>query len=847
MTSQFVTPPANMVNEVRNIVDSYGMGPMRALAQEPVQNAKDEKKGETVRVDYQLHRREAPNGREYYLLTITDSGTGGLKGPVLPREQLQQRGYILKDGENWAAFEGQGFTEKSGGDLGCRGQGKSAALYHSNPGGFMNDGRARLLMLYDTLLENGEYRMGVRYADPVDGILSPPLYGDEAQLIIWEEYKVRDGLTVTLGLDHLEQTGTRIIIPFLLDDTVEAIHSGELDRWLQRCWWRAIQTGELEINVTDEHGNTSTVEVPPWWRNTRSSKKEGRHTREYRDIPVGDGLLIKRIVIQYDPELEADEIAGHTLQYGGVQLLRNRQWIETQEIWSHIPQDYRAGFRGFAEFDRKLEAELKASEKSQHESFNGQRKYVTETRQAILQAVKEFAEEHGWARPTQTEAITRRDQEHAAEFLATFTTPKTPKQGDNKKGSPNSDEPTHDWNCQLSVQFPDPKTTRVDWGKSITGVAVSADVDPVPENRWATVNLEMIRKEDRTSQAIQTAQVEFIGETVEIPFGDFQIIKGQAHPGRISCPEPGEYNLRASIVHAGQRVAAKTRRVHVGVEPPPPTETHPYTISISAQNLSNPGEQRVNSGDELFIQVTIKNRTSEDVTLKVNASLGNRLICDETTVEIPGTPVGDTPNPKAVGSEHIFPFTNIPDNAPEPALGLPPGRHLVRADLRMSGDDEVQAHASYTIFFEVDPGGTRPDLPFELEAIEDEGNHPMWDLQDRPDGRQVLMFPLRYPIRQELPESKNGSRAVGKRAFLNEICAQGLLEWAMDPLKNGDTSNMDTLKSSAAGETLRDQYHEELEGLEEGHGTQRKEEPRQYELLKRQTVATMLRIYQESN
>ena len=209
--------------------------------------------------------------------------------------------------------------------------------------------------------------------------------------------------------------------------------------------------------------------------------------------------------------------------------------------------------------------------------------------------------------------------------------------------------------------------------------------------------------------------------------------------------------------------------------------------------------------------------------------------------------MGDTPNPKAVGSEHIFLFTNIPDNAPEPALGLPPGRHLVRADLRMSGDDEVQAHASYTIFFEVDPGGTRPDLPFELEAIEDEGNHPMWDLQDRPDGRQVLMFPLRYPIRQELPESKNGSRAVGKRALLNEICAQGLLEWAMDPLKNGDTSNMDTLKISAAGETLRDQYHEELEGLEEGHGTQRKEEPRQYELLKRQTVATMLRIYQESN
>ncbi len=846
MTSQFVTPPANMVNEVRNIVDSYGMGPLRALAQEPVQNAKDEKKGKTVRVDYQLHRRQSQDGREYYLLTVTDSGTGGLKGPVLPREQLQERGYVLKDGENWAAFEGQGFTEKNEGDLGCRGQGKSAALYHSNPGAFMNDGRDRLLMLYDTLLEDGEYRMGVRYADPVDGILSPPLFDDDAKLTIWEEYKVEEGLTVSLGLDHLDQPGTRIIIPFLLDETVEAIHSGELHRWLQRSWWRAIQTGELEINVIDEDENFSTVEVPKWWKNENSSKS-GSQIREYRNLPVGDGLLIKRVVVQYAPELEADEIEGHAVQYGGVQLLRNKQWIETLGVWDQVTQEYRPGFRAYAEFDRKLEAELKTSEKSQHESFNGQKKYVTETRQAILQAVKEFTEEQGWAKPTQTETISRRDHEHAAEFLTAFTTPKTPKPGANKKGNPNNPHPTHDWECQLFLQFPDPKTSRVDWGQSLAGVTVTADVRPAPENRWATVDLEMTRKEDRTSQVVLTSQVEFLGEPVEIPFGDFQIIKGHAHTGQITCPEPGEYILRASINHAGQRVDTKARRIHVEVEPPPPPEGHPYAISISSQNLSNPGRTRVNSGDEVLVQVTIKNRTPGASTLEVNASLGDLLICDETVIQAPGTPAGDTANPKAAGSEHIFLFTTFPDDAPESALELAPGRHLIRADLRIQGDDEVTAHASHTIFFEVDPGGTRPDLPFELEAIEDEGSHPMWDLQDRPDGRLVLMFPLGYPIRQELPESRNGNRAGGRRAFLNEICAQGLLEWALDPLKNGDTSNMDILKNSASGDNLRDQYREDLERLEQGHGTQRKEEPRQYDVLRRQTVATMLRIYQEPN
>ena len=710
----------------------------------------------------------------------------------------------------------------------------------------MNDGMDRLLVIYDTLLDTGEYRMGVRYADPSDTILSPPVYDDTARLTVMDDYQVEHGPLVSIGLDPLEQTGTRIIIPFVRADTLAAIRSGELSGWLQRCWWRAIQIGELEITVVDEDDRLQRIEVPDWWKGQTWTK--GRSgTQEYTDILVEDDLPIKRIVLSYDPELEADEISGYGTQYEGVQLLRGRQWIETQDVRDLVPAEHRAGFRGFAEFDQRLEEELKYSEKPQHESFDGRFNYVSSIRQIIREAVRDFAEEQGWAKPAQTEAITKRDQEHTADFLAAFTTPQDPKLGDNKKGKPDGIEPTRDWRCQLSMQLPDPATTRVDWGDSITKVTVTVEVEPIPYNRWVTAHLEIVRKEDRMTQAVQTAQVELAGESLEIPFGDFQIIKGQAHSGKVSCADPGEYILRASIVHAGQSVKTTTRRIHVGMDPPPPPKTHPYAVSIAAQNLSNPGQKKVNSGEEVFIQITVKNRSPKDVTLDVNASLDNLLICDETTIEIPGTPAGDTAIPKVVGSEHIFLFNNVPDNAPEPALGLPPGRHLVRADLKVSGHDEVQAHASYTIFFEVEPGGTSPDLPFELEAIEDEGNHPMWDLQDRPDGRQVLMFPARYPIHRELPDSKNGSRASGKKVFLNEICAQGLLEWAMDPLKNSDTSNMDRLKQCAEGDDLRDQYHEDLERLEEGHGNQRIDEPRQYDVLRRQTVATMLQIYQESN
>ena len=225
-----------MVAQVRNIIEGYGMGPLRALAQEPVQNSKDEKTSPRVSVDYKLHRRKLPNGREYHLLTVTDSGTDGLQGPVLTQPELEARGFKLQQGENWAAFEGQGFTEKSGGELGSRGQGKSAFLYHSDPTSVLEDGRERALMLYDTLLEGGEYRFGVRYANPSDTIQSPPLYGDEARTALQGQYLVGTDLSISLELSALDRQGARIIVPYLKQSAVDAIQGGELHRWLQRCW-----------------------------------------------------------------------------------------------------------------------------------------------------------------------------------------------------------------------------------------------------------------------------------------------------------------------------------------------------------------------------------------------------------------------------------------------------------------------------------------------------------------------------------------------------------------------------------------------------------------------------------
>ena len=852
MTSQLVSTPSNMVSTVRNAIDSYLMGPLRALAQEPVQNALDEKSAPQVRVEYRLHSRSTPDGIPYYLLTVTDSGTGGLKGLVLAPGQLDERGYQLNDGENWAAFEGQGFTEKSGGDLGTRGQGKSAFLYHSNPSAILKDGRERNLILYDTFLADGEYRFGMRYAQPADKIMSPPYYGDDAQLTVMTEHPVEPGLIVSLDLEPLTETGTRIIIPFVTQDAIAAIHNHELHSWLQRCWWRPIQTGRLEITVTDEHAHTELIHPPPWWEN-QSSTTTSTATREYEDLPVGDNLSIKRVVVHYDPDLQPDEIPGYPPQYAGVQLLRGQQWIQTINVrdYDSVPAERRAGLRAFAEFDRKLEEKLKDSEKPQHESFDGRYQYVPQIRQKIHQAIDDFAELQGWGKPAKTEQVSKQDQEHAADFLSTFVNP--PKQTHSQKSAQAKlDTPlSYNWRCDLSAQFPDPDSNRADWGQTINNVAATVTVEPTPANRWAKLSFELISHGSQTRTVIQTKDIEVSdGSNIE-QFGAFQIVQGHPHDRHLPCPEPGVYTLRVNLTHAGQRVDSASKRIYVQTDPPDPPEKQPYAVSIKVQNISNPQDKRTNSGDEILVHITAKNRTVSPATLELTASLEDLLLCDKRVLNVPGTPAGDTPQVVTGTEDRLFLYNVTPPTTPGRAVRLDPGKYTVRADLTIQGQYDPVAHASHAIFFEVSPAGQNPDLPFELQAIEDEGSHPMWDLRHTPPDQWTLLYHARNPIYKELPEQpKTANKVAGRRSFITEVCAWGLLEWALYPLQTSDASKIDLLKQNAtngAGDPLRDQYLEKLERLELDYQQKGSNHPSEYDRLKRQTVADMLHIFQGSN
>ena len=177
------SPEYSAAGLLKTFAESYADGEIRALAQEPVQNAKDARyRDDKVHVEYRLLRRMAGDGRSIYLLSVTDGGTTGLCGATNPdggalknasEEELQD----LK----WYHFERFFDSNKSSQQSGSRGWGKSIFLHCSQ---FPGQARSAM-MLYDTLLRDNEYRLGhftvLDGKMRVDQVMTPPLLNDDAR------------------------------------------------------------------------------------------------------------------------------------------------------------------------------------------------------------------------------------------------------------------------------------------------------------------------------------------------------------------------------------------------------------------------------------------------------------------------------------------------------------------------------------------------------------------------------------------------------------------------------------------------------------------------------------------
>ena len=850
MTSSFVPTTTNMVMNVRNIIEGYRDGTLRALAQEPVQNSVDAAPKGRAHVEYRLHKRGSSRGGEFFILTVTDSNTSGLRGPIRSFNEAVAGG-PLGEGQNWAAFEGMGYTKKSSEEpLGSRGQGKAAYLYHSNPP-ILSAGQERMLMLYDTLLPSGEYRLGVRYANPADVVLNPPLLEDEARNTVRNRY-VGDDLDVELGLEPLTEVGTRIIVPYLSEEAAQAIRSGELAQWLQRSWWRAVQIG-LSISVVQDDGSTQTVSVPRRWEGEHWKKGSG-NLRSWENIEVGDGLKIKRVVLSYDEAINDDRASSDTGLAWGVQLLRGRQWIETlgqEHLGDYVPRDKRAGFHGFVEFDREAERALRRAESPQHDRFDRRHEGVKELVDAVVSRVREFAEAQGWNAPAPTRPAPDRERDAAWEFLR-FLAPRA-RAGGSNPGSGQADLQRADrWECSLRLDYPNPRTIRVDWGERIRNVTAVIKLEPSSGVRPVAVSLGVLRVGDassRTTCGSQTVDVRN-GEAI-VNFGDFQVIRDAPSTNQLQCSQAGQWQFVARVVSAGNEVATARRSFFVN-EDPPPRSAKPYTLSISVENHTT-GQRRINSGETVGVQISVSNNTPDDETFELNAALGGLLLADSKPVPTRGVPAGAPPN-RVAGLQEPLVVNPGAGSSPLLSVSLPPGRHSLRADLFLSGG--VVAHASRTLDIEIDPAQAQDWPPFRVEQISG-GPHPRWQFNKDDPSDWVLRYPPEYLIYRALGSgpARSGQRLSGAQAFVVEVCAEGIIEWAMEPVTWGDVSRLEELLSgvpSGANQDLWEKYDEKMRQLSASYSSASHSNansppgrPEEYSQLARECAALALSLFEE--
>ena len=694
---------------------------------------------------------------------------------------------------------------KSGEDsLGSRGQGKYAYLYHSlhHPSGASPDlpkHAGRVIILYDTLLPSGEYRLGIRYHNPSSKVIEPPFLNDDAIQIITNAYEDAH-FSIPLQMEPLSEPGTRIIIPFLSDETAEAVENGELAHWLQAEWWRPIQKGELEITVTGEDGLTRSVGVPDFWHGQPWDANESRcYAREQIKLTShtkDDPRIIKRVVLFHDSGLASKDLEGPA-QINGVQLLRGGQWIvtlEMNEFSDWIPKEHREGFRGFVEFDRLLDRDLRDIENPAHDGYNRRKGLYQEIVQEIRNMVKDFAVHRGW-HDTEDVAPDPKFDTLVQEFARLFVAPES---------GEHTPSPAK-WRCQVDAAYPDTTIAFANWGDSIR-VDATCYRRPSADGELITFNAELIQPDGSAasifSRRRQNMRSRSDGESsAGANFGELEI----NHPGRPDSlfSEPGRYSIKVTCTNRGETIAVGKCSFYVACEPPEPA-VNPVTIQLRAFNPEN-GSKVVPQGGELRWEATIRNRGQTPVTGVLAIVLDEHLLLEEA-VDLNQIAIGDQPqtltrdgrakihqDAPRVGALPLA--WGNPANAQhdrgehltENALPLTDGRYTLQASLEQAGETLATARAAIWV-------GTPPDedeagdLPFVVTQV-DEPLAPRWRLE-RPaqsGDPHTLLWSAANPVYHVVRNARRPSRSLSRppqEEYLGEIIAEALIDWAVQELRH---------------------------------------------------------------
>ena len=617
--------------------------------------------------------------------------------------------------------------------------------------------------------------------------------------------------------------------------------------------------------------------MPDWWKNEPWRDERNDNAAEFTNIELTSNseFKIKRVVLLHDETFKAHEhlYSNKEPEFDGVQLLRGTQWIETlgiqQEFAAYIPEEFRAGFRGFAEFDRALDRELRKSsyEKPQHDDFIRTQGLIREIIATIKECVKQFSEDRGWtdSGDSQKDASVRENQV-AEEFFNTFAKPKNGSPitsgGDSNGGT--------EWKADLQIDYPNEQTTRVDWGQIVSAVYVACKTDPPLDYGRLKIDLEL-EHPDGTKSLLRSEGTELKEDgTASVDFGNFPVLKGRSSDQHLHCPVDGRYFLSTTINPVAANSKRAARCLFVQTDPPKSPPKQPITASIKIINPDEPERVRINSGERFSIDITAKNRTATTTEVMVDASLiarelpGNLLegvdapksavLASTIPVKLSGARAGESPAPCALVSQTFKLFNDLPNTKTKtPYLVAAPGLHDIRVDLRDAKSGEPITSRSTVIYFEQDPPGTANQIPFVLKRMEENQNglpspaKPSWWLEkpQNPADPLSLFYSAGNHLYEiaERADRGSGRRRYGTTAFIREICADALLDWMHEGHVNGDETRYDLITDRRLDSHF---WGHLADGIESYRDAAERETPTDMlAQLRREVVAKMVRILDE--
>lgn len=540
--------PADYIAICNNIADSYPFGIAHGLQKDAIQNAVDARRGRSkVRVHFEL----IENSNEK-ILTITDSNTIGLTGPVL-YDALSYADDLPSD-YHWARFESFAFTKDDPDAIGARGQGKFIFLRASS----------EYTMYYDTLREDEVYRVGATKAKKTG---CPILPSEESEA--WKGKNGEQEIAKICGLKPIKNIGTRIIIIDPIDEVCKEIKNGSFINAIEETWFRAIEKKILEVLVTYE-GKTHYAKLPYPYplqkedsRNIKTWILGSDFSKKYLEI-YDKKYRIKNfhaVFLNDDRELE-ENMSGISIIQKGMKICPVNM--------NSAPPDIRENIVGYIEFDHKLERELRKgiNQYPNHYNLKWRRKTPNEIRNYVRNQLDSFGQTKLGLQtdPRQVKNRKRTNAEewamrqllrHASDLDLFGAKGKARPSGTNSYSEPKE--------LGVSINkftFPNPNIApRIDWEQKFSDITITA-YNKTDTTINAEILTQILHGDSVVMQPIKRQEITLQNKFITNKF-DIEIVDDL-------YPTPGVYRITTSLIdlESGDRLDHVSRKFWVEKDPP---------------------------------------------------------------------------------------------------------------------------------------------------------------------------------------------------------------------------------------------------------------------------------------